>query len=240
MDIKRIRQGMRTGLATAVVAAVAVTAGHGVADAAATAALCRKPSGVLAARAKCKKKEVQMPMTEFQGDPGTPGAPGAPGTQGPAGATGPQGKPGDPAGVRIVDSTGKAVGIADNYDEVVVTFSNYGPAVVGMDQAHIFDTGTFLQYESSDCSDTALMGPPTDLLAYAWVHGSDLWLPGSPKASHSIQSYEVEDSTCAADGGNATPRGLCCFSTSFTDDLVPAVHFDLSTAVGTPPFSVAK
>ena len=78
MEIKRITQGMRTGLATALVVAVAVVGGHGVADA---ATLCKKPSGVLAARdGNCKKKEVAMPTNLLQGEEGG---------QGPAGQQGP-------------------------------------------------------------------------------------------------------------------------------------------------------
>ena len=133
------------------------------------------------------------------------------------------------------------VGVADNSNRVLVMFSHYGPAVVVINQSRVRDTGPFLEYESADCSDSPLMQPDTaDLLVFASVHGDDLWLPGGPKASHTIHSYEAEDPTCAADGGNASPRGMCCFATSSTDDLVPAVHFDVSDAVGTPPFSVAR
>ena len=72
METKRIRQGMRTGLATALGLAVAVVGGHGVADA---ATLCRKPSGVLAARdGKCKKKEVAMAADLLPGRRGCTGS----------------------------------------------------------------------------------------------------------------------------------------------------------------------
>src|SRR5262249_21006695 len=148
--------------------------------------------------------------------PGPAGPEGPAGPQGPAGAagaTGAPGKVGAPAGVQIVDSTGKAVGVADYYDDVLVTFPNYGPAVVWISQSKVLAYNSpFLEYESTDCSGSPLMRPDTsDLLMYSSVHGNDLWLPGSPKASHTIQSEEYADSSCSAHGGNASPRGMCCF-----------------------------
>jgi len=241
METKRIEHGMRTSLATALVVAVAVVGGHGMA---AAATLCMKPSGVLAARdGKCKKKEVVMPASLLQGEEGAQGPQGPAGTTGSPGAPGAPGAPGkagDPAGARIVDSTGKTVGVADYYDDVLVMFPNYGPAVVWLSPSQVVDTHPVLTYESTDCSGSPLVPPDTfDLLMFAEVHGNDLWLPGSPKASHTTKSKEKEDPNCNANGGNNTPRGMCCYTGGTTADFVPAVHFDVSAAVGTPPFSVA-
>jgi hypothetical protein len=240
MNTKRIRHRMRTGAATALVAAVVVVGAHGAADA---ATLCKKPSGVLAARdGTCKKKEEAMPASVFEGQDGEQGPAGPQGPQGPqgsAGQNGQNGAPGAPAGPRVVDSTGKAVGVLDivyaNY--VLVTFPNYGPADVYIRPNGVSDSGLYFAYESANCSGDLLMFRSDAFLQYAMVRGSDLWLPPTTTTSHTLHSYEGSGSCTAPNF--AGPHGGCChINQNFTDKVGPAVHFDVSV-VGTPPFSLA-
>jgi hypothetical protein len=249
METKRIRQVMRTGAATALVAAVAVVGARGAADA---ATLCKKPSGVLAMRdGACKKKEAAMPLSLFAGEDGAQGPAGqqgTQGTQGPQGAQGPQGpggtpgQPGAPAGPRVVDSTGKLVGVLDidAGGAVMVTFPNYGRANVSMNTKGVFNTPVTLYYQTGNCSDDPLSLPASsDFLQYARVHGSHLWLPSSPAKTYTVHSAETVLSPCTTPNFT-TAHGLCCVTTfSGTGTAVPAVHFDMSSAVGTPPFSLA-
>jgi hypothetical protein len=234
------------------VGTVLVVGAHGAADA---ATLCEKPSGVLAMRdGACKKKEVPIPPSTFQGAEGPQGSAGSQGPQGPQGLQGPPGASGGGGQGPdvVVDSNHNVVGLLDsaNYatHRVLVNLPNYGPAAVGMDAAGLLQSGPpffnllpDLFYDSSNCSGEAFLIPqnPAPFVPVAVVNpnGPDLWLPGQPMTGHTSKSLEsYVGGPC---GGFVTAHALCCVTIPNTpQQVVPAVHVDASV-LGTPPFSAA-
>lgn len=231
MKSDRIRQMLRTGAGTLLVTVLAAGA-HCAADA---ATLCKKPSGVLAARDTCKRKEQPMPASLFQGDAGAQGPAGQEGPQGPGGPSGPAGAA---AGPRVVDSNGKSVGVLDDYGRVMTTIPTYGRAIVSLGPDHVKDTYPRLDYTSPNCVGTPLIRAATNtFVPSARVNGTDLWLPGTAVSlGAALQSFEYITSSCIAPDF-VDSHGLCCRNLSFTADETTGVHFDVSI-VGTPPFSL--
>jgi len=232
-----------------------VVGAHGTADA---ATLCRKPSGVLALRdGACKNKEVATPLSVVDddgtpgpvGQPGPGGQPGPQGPQGPQGPGGTPGQPGTPAGPHVVDSTRRVVSVFDAahplFNYLLVDIPNYGFAEVRIGPNLVFDTFSQLNYDSPNCTGPALVASnPNFFVQFAQVNGDDLWLPGSPvNTAHLIRSIEqaIPSATCTGAGGTVTSPGLCCNNLTGPGTLmsvVPAVHFAVSAAVGTAPFSI--
>ena len=219
---------MKTVRASVVVALVAFLA------APAGAALCVKRSGAVVMRSTCKKKEAQLNADAFLG------AQGPSGSQGPAGAKGDKGdkgEKGDPAGARLLDSTGKVIGIVDNYSDVGVVVPQVGILSLYVGPQGFVETGISIYHEGANCSDPAFVYDSSDGFdQYPDVKGTTAYFAGVPVEQHTFNSREFSTSNCTT---GITPRGLCCsnYASPVTYPAGPLKTLDLST-LGTPPFTV--
>jgi hypothetical protein len=226
MDIEGAK-GMKAlrGIVTA--AALALCA------APADAALCVKKSGAVVARATCKPKEAVVTADVFAGSPGPVGAPGAKGDKG---------DKGEPAGFRVIDSSGRDIGMIDIYSDMAFAVPN-GPilnVVVGPDGFAPYDDEPELYHEEPNCTGTAYVSayPGDGFVYYPEVYAAKAYYPTEPVAEHTFYSYEYPAETCST---VYTQRGFCCQNASspYTFPAGPVRTFDMST-VGTPPFTIVR
>lgn len=218
----------------AVAAAVALAAGS------AQATMCVKKSGAVVVRDTCRKKETAMSTADFVGAPGPAGADGA---AGPRGAKGEKGEKGDPGDFRVVDSTGKLVGIVDvgHSDSIAVTVPNVGTAVLFSDKddpTGFYQEEAQLFHESVGCQGAPLAQTSRyNVIPYIDAFANTAYFPDGEGSVRTILSEEYATTSC---GTFITTRGLCCTDYTSPDDIrvAPVIPVALST-LGTPPFHVA-
>ena len=90
--------------------------------------LCRTKKGGLVVREACKKKEQRLEAQQIE-TIGLKGEPGAAGPPGPTGLAGPAG-PGGGAGLRVVDATGKEVGLLTSLTATDPEYGTGGAVVI--------------------------------------------------------------------------------------------------------------
>src|SRR5262249_47501995 len=204
------------------IAAIAVTFVAGQVE----AAMCVKKSGVVVVRDACRKKESPIDPAQFvgaqgpagadgapgsTGAPGTPGSPGAPGAQGPTGAPGAQGAKGDTGEFRVVDSTGRSIGIGDvGYTaSVAVQVPGVGTGVFTVDDNNEgFYQYAELYHESTGCTGEPLVRVyASDLVPYIGAFANTAYFPKLPGSSRTLKSREYPINMCST---FITSRGLCC------------------------------
>ena len=218
----------------------------------ANATLCIKKSGAVVVRDVCRKKETPVSTADFAGVPGAPGqngeagAPGAPGTSGASGSRGEKGEKGekgDPGDFRVVDRTGKLVGVIDigHPDSIAVVVPDVGLGILYSDKddasgfnqsyARLYHEDTLCRGEAFVEVDRYSLIPELGAFANTAYFAQ---LPGSVRTIASQEEYST--SPCST---FITPRGLCCTDLSSPDDrlVAPAVPVPLST-IGKPPFTV--
>jgi len=200
------------------------------------AAMCVKKNGAVVVRDTCRKKETPMSTSDFVGAPGDPGQNGA------QGARGEKGDQGDPGGFRLVDSTGKEVGVLSvaHSDTIGVVVPNVGAAIIYSDTedpSGFWQGDASLFHESIDCT-----GEPLgelnryNLLPEIQAFANSAYVPKPPGSTRSIASWEEISTSCST---FVTPRGLCCQNFTTPEDrlVAPVVTVPLQT-LGTPPFTV--
>jgi len=202
----------------------------------AEAAMCVKKSGAVVVRDACRKKETPISTSDFVGAPGAPGRDGAPG------ARGEKGEQGDPGGFRVVDGSGKLVGVLSigHSDTIGVVVPNVGAGIIYSDTE---DPSGFWQgeaelfHEGLDCTGESLaLLNRYSLVPEIQAFANSAYVPKLPGSTRTIASREEIRSSCPT---FVTPRGLCCENLSTPDDrlVAPVVTVPLAT-LGTPPLSV--
>ncbi len=222
---------VRIGIAATIAVAVALAAGG------AEATMCVKKSGAVVVRDACKKKETPMSPAQFEGVQGFAGTPGA------AGGQGAKGDKGDPGDFRVIDSTGKLVGIVDigHSDSIGVVVPNVGVGVLFSDTEDptgFWQGDAYLYHEAADCKGALLIeAKQYELIPYIGAFANSAYFPAGEASVRTIASREYVDDDCAT---SITPRGLCCenYATPVDLSVTGAVVVPLST-IGTPPFHVA-
>jgi hypothetical protein len=196
----------------------------------ADAALCVKRSGVIVARVACKQKEAPLSAEVFAGTPGVAGAPGA------------KGDKGDSAGFRVIDSTGREIGIADPYSSVPFLVPSVGilSFVVGPEGFEAYSGKPYLYHEAADCAGLTFVARSISegFVQYPDVFDGTAYFAGNPVTERTYNSYETPDDTCAS--GAITARGFCCTNGGpLSANLGPMQTLAVST-LGMPPFTLEK
>lgn len=209
----------------------------------ANATMCIKKSGAVVIRDACRKKETPVSTADFAGVPGAPGQNGADGAPGASGLRGEKGEKGDPGDFRVVDRTGKLVGVIDigHADSIAVVVPDVGLGIVfsDKDDASGFYQGyAKLYHESTQCQGEAFVGVDRyDLIPEIGAFANTAYFAQLPASARTIASEEeYSTSPCST---FITPRGLCCRDYASPEDrlVAPAVPVPLST-IGKPPFTV--
>lgn len=211
----------------------------------ADAVMCIKKSGTVVARDACRKKETPVSAADFLGAPGVPGRDGADGVTGVAGAPGPRGEKGekgDPGDFRVVDSTGKLVGILDigHSDSIAVVVPDVGLGILYSDKddaSGFYQEYATLYHEATLCQGEAFVQVDRyELIPEIGAFANTAYFAQLPGSVRTIASEEFATSTCTT---FITPRGLCCKDYSAPEDrlVAPAIPVPLST-IGKPPFTV--
>jgi Collagen triple helix repeat (20 copies) len=209
------------------------------------AALCVKKSGAVVVRDVCKKKEGAIDPAQFVGAQGPSGANGAQGAagrdgaQGAAGAPGERGEKGDPGDFRVVDSTGKFVGIVDvgHSDSVAVGVPGVGIGILYTEDGGFYQGDVRLHHESTECTGEPLVEINRyELIPSIGAFANTAYFPVPPASTRTIKSEEFVTTTCNT---FITGRGLCCRNLDPTVErlVAPITPVPLST-LGTPPFHV--
>jgi hypothetical protein len=216
-------------LLVAATVALAATPGRAV-------VFCQKKRGKrVVLRDRCRKRERELPAAEV-------------GSVGPTGAPGSDGAKGDPGGVRIVDSTGREVGVvvglASGGSIVLVSHPSLGqPTVFLASQAGFVELGPRelkLYHQQPGCSDAPIVVDPQGYPTFSFVPsalvgaGRAYVATGAPQ-TYDYVSWESPETSCPG----TTSRGLCCTSGVGTVDASPAREIDLATLGFTPPFRLA-
>lgn len=203
---------------------------------AADATLCVKKSGVVVMRDACRKREATVTPSQLGGLQGPGGDAGSPGTPGE------KGEKGDPGDFRVVDATGKLVGIVDvGYpDSIAVRFPGLGIGVLYSEQdgGGFYQSGVTLEHESADCEGEPLVEINRYwLMQYVGTFGNFAYFPRLPGGTRTVRSKEYPSDSCST---FLTARGLCCenLATPSEEFVAPTTAVPLSD-LGTPPFRVA-
>ena len=196
---------------------------------AADAALCKKKSGQVLFRERCRKKEVVLDLAQV-GAVGQVGAPGVKGDAGPAGA-------GQPA-LRVVDANGQRLpGFVNGTSQLIYPHGSRALAIFVGPTGFLPDAD-FL-FEMPNCQGPRLMFEQRGLVVRAGVVGTSVFHPGDPVATRTTKSREFTTSAlnCIFQGGDFdATTGVCCDDDQRTADSGPAVAVDLSSF--TPPFTL--
>jgi hypothetical protein len=201
---------------------------------AAEAALCVKKSGVVVMRDECRKRETTVSPSQLGGLAGPSGADGS------QGARGEKGEKGDPGDFRVVDSTGRFVGIVDigHPDAIAVRVPDVGLGVLYVEQdgKGFYQDGVTLFHESGDCEGEPLLGVSRyELIQYVDAFGNFAYFPRLPGNTRTVLSREYNADTCAT---FVTGRGLCCENFAATEAFVASTVTVPLSSLGTPPFHV--
>ena len=198
----------------------------------AEAALCVKRSGVVVARATCKQKETVL------GADVVPGLPGPAGAKGDTGAKGDKGDKGDASGFRVIDSTGREIGVTDAYSYMPIVLPSVGilSFEVGPDGFEPYSDTPTLYHEAANCGGAAFVyhSQYDGFVQYPGVFNGTAYYAGEPVAQRTFASREYPTSTCST---GLTPRGFCCENSSVTFRAGPMQTID-TTSIGTPPFTI--
>lgn len=194
-------------------------------------------AGVVVARDACRKRETPLAPSQLGGLAGPVGADGA------AGPRGEKGAKGDPGDFRVVDSTGRFVGIVDvgHPDSIAIRVPDVGLGILYSDQdgEGFWQGNATLYHESAECEGAALAGVSRyQLIQYVNVAANPAYFPLLPGSTRTIRSREIRGDTCAT---FLTGRGLCCEDLSSPEErfVAPTVAVPLAS-LGTPPFRVAE
>src|SRR5262245_8762145 len=231
--------------------AVALVAGH------VDAAICVKKSGLVVVRAVCKRKESPINPQQFigvqgpagtdgapgrPGAPGTPGSSGAPGALGEKGEQGEKGEKGEPGGFRVVDSTGRTIGIGDvgHSDRVAVSVPDVGVGIFFVEENNegFAQNGATLFHVSTGCMGEPLVEVfPSDLVPFIESFANTAYFPELPGSRRTLKSMESVVNTCTT---FVTSRGLCCQDLATPQELLVASAIAVPLVnLGTPPFHAA-
>lgn len=200
----------------------------------AQATVCVKKSGAVVVRDECRKRETPITPTQLAGVQGPTGADGS------QGAPGEKGEQGDPGDFRLVDSTGRFVGIVDigHTDSIAIVVPGVGLGILYSDQdgQGFWQDGVTLYHESTECEGEPLVDVNRyELIQEVDAFANSAYFPVLPGGTRSIKSKEYATNTCAT---MITGRGLCCEDVATEDRFVArTVGVPLST-LGTPPFHV--
>jgi len=214
--------------------ALALVAGH------VDAALCVKKSGAVFMRNTCKKQESPIDPAQLvaQGPAGADGATGSTGAPGSPGAPGEKGAKGDPGDFKVVDSTGRTIGIGDvGYsNSIAVQVPGVGSGILTVDDNNegIYQY-TELYHESTGCTGEPLVRVyPADLVPYIEAWANTAYFPELPGSKRTVKSQEYAADTCST---FITTRGLCCQDLGAPQErlLASTVEVPLAT-FGKPPF----
>lgn len=210
-------------------------AGLSLVSTAADATLCVKKSGAVVMRDACRKRETPVTPSQLGGLEGPSGEAGTPG------APGEKGDKGDPGDFRVVDSTGRFVGLVDvgHPDSIAIRFPNLGIGILYSEQdgQGFYQGDVTLYHESAECEGAPLVGIDRyELLPYVAAFGNFAYFPHLPGSARTIKSKEYPIASCPT---FVTGRGLCC-----EDYATPSEVFVATTtavplsSLGTPPFHV--
>lgn len=199
----------------------------------AEAVMCIKKSGVVVVRDACRKKETPIRTTDFVGAPGPAGA---------AGAQGERGEKGDPGDFRVVDATGRFVGVIDlgHPDEIGVVVPGVGVGILysGEGGSGFWQEDLTLYHERTDCKGESFVGLARyELIPFVDAFDGFAYFPVLPGSTRSISSTEFTTDNCTT---TVTGRGLCCENLAWPEDkLVARTRLVPAETLGTPPFHVA-
>jgi hypothetical protein len=212
-----------------------VIAGVSLVSTAADATLCAKKSGAIVMRDECRKRETAVSPSQLGGLAGPSGADGS------QGARGEKGEKGDPGDFRVVDSTGRFVGIVDvgHPDAIAVRVPDVGLGILYSEQdgQGFYQDGVTLYHESADCEGEPLFGVSRyELIQYVGAFGNFAYFPRLPGDTRTILSREYDANTCAT---FVTGRGLCCENFAATEAFVASIVAVPLSSLGTPPFHIA-
>jgi hypothetical protein len=190
---------------------------------------CRRKSGRVVLRERCRKRETVLAPEQIFG-----------GLQGPAGAPGRPGPAGDP---RILDTTGREVGVPLGLAFGGATLVRHPSlrvptAFLLRPAGYVSFFPTFqLFHQSESCLDAPLVVPYLDpavhFFPFAYVLGTVALVASEPAVPVTYVAEEKFDPVCRT---GVTSRGLCCVPATGTAPLSRADEVDLFDLGFVPPF----